>query len=66
MCVKRWPKPLVGNLGDPVGCMPPKPGEQREKAMRTSRGGGICLHQVMRTVKMMNQREGEHVLTTLG
>ena len=22
VCVKRWPKPLVGNLGDPVGRMP--------------------------------------------
>ena len=22
MCVKRWHKPLVGNLGDPVGLMP--------------------------------------------
>ena len=22
VCVKKWPKPLVGNLGDPVGRMP--------------------------------------------
>ena len=22
VCTKRWPKPLVGNLGDPVGRMP--------------------------------------------
>ena len=33
------PKLLVGNLGDPVGRMPPKPGEQRQKVMRTGRAG---------------------------
>ena len=34
-------------------CRPhaPKPSEQREKAMRTSSGEGICLHRVTRTVK---------------
>ena len=43
-----------------------KPGKQREKAMRTSKGGGICLHQAIRKVKRMTRREGEHVLMTLG
>ena len=49
-------------------CRPhaPKPGEQREKAMRTTGGGGICLHQAMRIVKRKHRREGEHVLATLG
>ena len=52
--------------GRPCRPHPPKLGEQRQKAMRTGRGGGICLHQAMRTVKRMQRREGEHILATLG
>ena len=43
-----------------------KPGEQRRKAIRTGRGGNICLHQAMKTVKRTQRREGEHVLATCG
>ena len=66
-CVCKKMAQAVGcQLGRPCRLHAPKPDELREKAMRTSRGGGICLHQAMRTVKRMNQREGEHVLVTLG
>ena len=66
-CVCQKMAQAVGwQPGRPCRPHAPKPGEQREKAMRTSRGGGICLHQAMRTVKRMNRREGEHVLATLG
>ena len=41
--------------GRPCSPYAPKPGEQRQKAMRTGRGGGICLHQAMRTGKQMQQ-----------
>ena len=52
--------------GRPCRPYAPKPGEQRQKAMRTGGGGGICSHQAMRTVKRMQRMEGERVLATLG
>ena len=66
-CVSQKMAPAVAwQLGRPCRPHTPKLGKQREKAMRTSRWGGICLHQAMRTVKRMDRREGEHVLTILG
>ena len=52
--------------GRPCRLHAPKLGEQRQKAKRTGRGGGICLHQEMKIVKRMQRRELEHVLATLG
>ena len=66
-CVCRKMAQAVGwQHGGPCRPHAPKPSEQRQKAMRTSRGGHICLHQAMRIVKRMHRREGKHVLAILG
>ena len=40
-------------LGRPCRPHAPKPSEQRQKAMRTGKGRGICLYEAMRTMKGM-------------